>query len=57
VRPQSALSEERPLDWEGESLFPRAVQPRVFAVLWLVLAVLAAGLAVIGIGYLHLIGG
>jgi hypothetical protein len=50
------LTEETPLDWEGQSLFPRAVQPRVFAVLWLLLLGLTAGLAVIGLMYLHLIG-
>lgn len=53
---RSVLTEETPLDWEGQSLFPRAVQPRVFAVLWLLLLGLTAGLAVIGLMYLHLIG-
>jgi len=48
------LVEEMPLDWQGQSLFPRMVQPRVFALLWLLLLCLAAGLAVIGILYLHL---
>jgi hypothetical protein len=55
-RARSALSEETPLHWEGESLFPRAVQPRVFALLWLLLLGLTAGLTVIGVMYLHLIG-
>ena len=51
-----ALSQETPLDWEGENLFPRAIQPRVFALLWLLLLGLTAALAVIAIKYLHLIG-
>jgi len=53
---RSVLVEEMPLDWQGQSLFPRMVQPRVFALLWLLLLCLAAGLAVIGILYLHLNG-
>jgi hypothetical protein len=53
---RSVLSEETPLDWQGQNLFPRMVQPRVFALLWLLLLGLTAGLAVIGVMYLHLIG-
>lgn len=56
ARARSALSEETPLHWEGESLFPRAVQPRVFALLWLLMLGLIAGLAVIGVEYLRQIG-
>lgn len=56
ARARSALSEETPLHWEGESLFPRTVQPRVFALLWVLLLGLIAGLAVLGLEYLHQIG-
>jgi hypothetical protein len=56
ARAHSALAEEAPLDWEGQHLFPRTVQPRVFALLWLLLLGLIAGLVVIAVMYLHLIG-
>jgi hypothetical protein len=56
ARPLSALTEATPLNWEGESLFPRTVRPRVFALLWFLLLGLTAGLTVIGVMYLHLIG-
>ena len=51
-----ALSDEFPLSWRGQSLFPRAVQPAVFTLLWVFIAALTAGLAVIGAFYLHDIG-
>lgn len=53
---RSTLSEETPLDWQGQNLFPRMVQPRVFALLWLLLVGLIIGLAVVGGIYLHLRG-
>lgn len=56
ARPLSALSEETPLELNGENLFPRTVQPWVFALLWVLLLGLSAGLIVIGVTYLHLIG-
>ncbi len=41
----------RPLPSVTEETFPRLVRPRVFAWLWLTIAVLAAGLVVVYVRY------
>jgi hypothetical protein len=55
-RHHPALSGTVSLTWRGQSLFPQAVRPLIFTLLWAVLGVLSVGLAVIGVFYLHDIG-
>jgi hypothetical protein len=55
-RRHPALSDAVSLTWRGQSLFPRAVRPLIFTLLWAALGGLSVGLAVIGVIYLHDIG-